>query len=437
MGRSRIPVAVAPCSGRCGTPVTPRTSSVARSATSLLGRPAADWDLASDARPDRLLELFPGAVYENRFGTVGVRRDGRGLRDHHLPAATTTTPTSGDPTGSSSATRSSSTWPAATSPSTPWPGARAAAGEPAPAGGPVRRPGRRRRRGRFGRSASRVAAVRGGRAADGARRPAGGHARVRDRAGDAGRDRGSSRARRGTCRASGSRRSCDKLLGAPTPSVGLRLMRDTGLLAPISPELAAQRGIAAEQGPGRGPLGPHRCGPSTPRRSPGPSFGWPRCSTTSASRRPSPTGHFLGHDTVGARLAGGVPRPAARRRARSASGWSRSSATTCSATKRTGRTPRSAGSSARSAALGTVRSTSCSTCARRTTSGRGLPAGAGRLDELRGADRGGTGRRRRPRPARAGDRRGRPDDRARTVGRGRCSAAFSTSCSSGSSSTPG
>lgn len=36
----------------------------------------ADWDLASDARPERLLELFPGAVYENRFGTVGVRRDG-------------------------------------------------------------------------------------------------------------------------------------------------------------------------------------------------------------------------------------------------------------------------------------------------------------------------------------------------------------------------
>jgi putative nucleotidyltransferase with HDIG domain len=39
------------------------------------GRPAADWDLASDARPDRLVEVFPGSVYENRFGTVAVRRD--------------------------------------------------------------------------------------------------------------------------------------------------------------------------------------------------------------------------------------------------------------------------------------------------------------------------------------------------------------------------
>ena len=39
----------------------------------LLGRPADDWDLASDARPDRLLAIFPGAVYENRFGTVAIR----------------------------------------------------------------------------------------------------------------------------------------------------------------------------------------------------------------------------------------------------------------------------------------------------------------------------------------------------------------------------
>ena len=39
----------------------------------LLGRPAEDWDLATDARPDRVLAVFPGAVYENQFGTVAVR----------------------------------------------------------------------------------------------------------------------------------------------------------------------------------------------------------------------------------------------------------------------------------------------------------------------------------------------------------------------------
>ena len=35
-----------------------------------------------------------------------------------------------------------------------------------------------------------------------------------------------------------------KLLAAPTPSIGLRLLADTGVLAVISPELAAQRGVA-------------------------------------------------------------------------------------------------------------------------------------------------------------------------------------------------
>jgi putative nucleotidyltransferase with HDIG domain len=39
----------------------------------LLGRAAGDWDLATDARPDRLLAIFPGAVYENQFGTVAIR----------------------------------------------------------------------------------------------------------------------------------------------------------------------------------------------------------------------------------------------------------------------------------------------------------------------------------------------------------------------------
>jgi tRNA nucleotidyltransferase (CCA-adding enzyme) len=39
----------------------------------LLGRPAKDWDLATDARPERLLELFADVEYENAFGTVRVR----------------------------------------------------------------------------------------------------------------------------------------------------------------------------------------------------------------------------------------------------------------------------------------------------------------------------------------------------------------------------
>ena len=41
----------------------------------LLGREAKDWDLATAALPERTVELFPGAVYENKFGTVAVRTD--------------------------------------------------------------------------------------------------------------------------------------------------------------------------------------------------------------------------------------------------------------------------------------------------------------------------------------------------------------------------
>ena len=42
----------------------------------LLGRRPADWDLASDALPERVIELFPAAVYENAFGTVAIQHDG-------------------------------------------------------------------------------------------------------------------------------------------------------------------------------------------------------------------------------------------------------------------------------------------------------------------------------------------------------------------------
>ena len=40
----------------------------------LLGREPADWDLTTDAPPERVQALFPGSLYENRFGTVVVER---------------------------------------------------------------------------------------------------------------------------------------------------------------------------------------------------------------------------------------------------------------------------------------------------------------------------------------------------------------------------
>jgi tRNA nucleotidyltransferase/poly(A) polymerase len=54
----------------------------------LLRRPVTDWYVATDARPERLLEIFPAGKYENRFGTVTVPAEGLGLevttfrRDH-------------------------------------------------------------------------------------------------------------------------------------------------------------------------------------------------------------------------------------------------------------------------------------------------------------------------------------------------------------------
>jgi len=42
----------------------------------LLGREAADWDLTTDARPQRIQALFPKSIYQNRFGTVVVRHHG-------------------------------------------------------------------------------------------------------------------------------------------------------------------------------------------------------------------------------------------------------------------------------------------------------------------------------------------------------------------------
>jgi tRNA nucleotidyltransferase (CCA-adding enzyme) len=64
----------------------------------LLGRPATDWDIATDARPEQMLELFPTGHYENRFGTVTIdgveattfRRDHQ-YGDHRRPDSVTFT----------------------------------------------------------------------------------------------------------------------------------------------------------------------------------------------------------------------------------------------------------------------------------------------------------------------------------------------------------
>ncbi len=39
----------------------------------LLGREPKDWDITTNAKPEKIQQLFPDSVYENKFGTVGVK----------------------------------------------------------------------------------------------------------------------------------------------------------------------------------------------------------------------------------------------------------------------------------------------------------------------------------------------------------------------------
>lgn len=60
----------------------------------LLGREPKDWDITTDATPDKILALFPDSFYENDFGTVGVKTvpflsSGNPDRKHDIVEVTT------------------------------------------------------------------------------------------------------------------------------------------------------------------------------------------------------------------------------------------------------------------------------------------------------------------------------------------------------------
>lgn len=216
----------------------------------LLGRPPADWDMATDALPPKIVELFPGAVYENRFGTVAVRGSDRTYevttfrseheyadfrRPHRVEF--------GDDLVADLARRDFTVNAMA------WGRSRVDGRDAAnalidPFGGRADLAARRLRtvgdpEARFREDALRmVRAVRLAATLEfeidpatldaiTANSPLVGHL---------------SGERIGT--------ELGKLLAAPMPSVGLRLAERTGLLAVISPELAAQRGVAQNKYPG-------------------------------------------------------------------------------------------------------------------------------------------------------------------------------------------
>jgi tRNA nucleotidyltransferase (CCA-adding enzyme) len=275
----------------------------------LLGREPDDWDMATDARPERLLELFPGAVYENRFGTVAVRADGEiheitTFRSDHEYAdfRRPHRVEFGDRVVLDLARRdftiNALAW-GADAPGRTGPGDEHAIPSPAlidPHGGladierrTLRAVGDPRRR--FEEDALRM--VRAVRLATtlGAEIEAGTLAAIRDRAGL-------------VAHLSGERLAAelDKLLGADPPSVGLRLMATTGILDVVAPELAAQRGIDQNKIPGDD-LWDH-----TVRTVDAVAVDRPVVRLAALLHdigKPSTMadGHFLHHDVVGAQLA--------------------------------------------------------------------------------------------------------------------------------------
>jgi tRNA nucleotidyltransferase (CCA-adding enzyme) len=210
----------------------------------LLGRePSEDWDLATSALPEHVLDIFPGeAVYENRFGTVAVRgaeittlRSDHEYADHRRPHHVEFTDSIDLDLARRDFTINAMAWgaPAGSPPTLVDPyagrddlrqGVLRAVGDPDA---------------RFREDALRmVRAVRlaatldfeiepATRAAIAANAPLVAHL-------------------------SGERLAVElsKILAVPRPSVGLRLMAETGVLAQVSPDLAAQRGVPQNKVPG-------------------------------------------------------------------------------------------------------------------------------------------------------------------------------------------
>jgi putative nucleotidyltransferase with HDIG domain len=269
----------------------------------LLGRLATDWDLATDALPERVQALFPGAVYENRFGTVGIRRDGRTYdvttfrtdhdyadfrRPHRIEF--------GESIELDLARRDF------TANAIAWGAERVRAGgspEPRlvdPFGGRPDLLARRLRAvgdpvKRFEEDALRmVRAVRLAAQLE-FEIEAATLAAIRSRA-------------ELVRHLSGERiaSELDKLLAAPRPSIGLRLMADTGLLGWISPELAAQRGLLQNKIPGDD-LWDHTLRSVDAAPADRPIVRLAALLHDIGKPATAADGHFRGHDVAGAELA--------------------------------------------------------------------------------------------------------------------------------------
>lgn len=296
----------------------------------LLGRAASDWDVATDARPGRIQELFPGSRYENRFGTVLVpaadgvvevttfRRDHR-YGDHRRPDDVTFGANLDEDLARRDFTVNALAWGRAGAPAEPGAasdgratgrtGAAGGASTPRPVlidtvggiadlerrvlravGDPVRR---------FDEDALRL--VRAARLAaqlDFDIEPAT-LAAMRD---SASLVRYVSHERLG--------QELRKMLRSRVPSRALRVLGDTGILTAAIPELAAQVGLVQDKAPGMD-CWEHTLATVDAARSLAP--GNDRLALAAlfhdvGKPHTAGNGHFIGHDEVGARMTAAILR---------------------------------------------------------------------------------------------------------------------------------
>lgn len=274
----------------------------------LLDRPAADWDLATAARPEEVLAIFPDATYENQFGTVGVRRrDGvheittfrseHEYADFRRPHRVEFGDRIEDDLARRDFTINALAW----------------GGEPGPEGAPtgvrlvdphggLRDLAARRIRAvgnpldRFGEDALRmVRAVRLAAVLEFEIEP---------------ETLAAIRARADLVRhLSGERVAAEltKLLAARRPSIGLRLLDETGLLERLLPELAAERGVPQAKIPGDD-LWTHTLRTVDAAPAERPIVRLAALLHDVGKPETAADGHFPGHELRGAELAVGILR---------------------------------------------------------------------------------------------------------------------------------
>jgi tRNA nucleotidyltransferase (CCA-adding enzyme) len=265
----------------------------------LLGRPANDWDLATDARPDRIQQVFPGSVYENAFGTVAVRhadelyeittfRTDHDYTDFRRPHRVEFGDSIEVDLARRDFTANAMAWGG---------GAGAEPGLVDPHGGRADIATRTLRavgdpKARFEEDALRmVRAVRLAASLEFTVEPE----TLTGIAANADLVRYLSGERIAT--------ELSKLLAAPRPSVGLRLLADTGLLDRISAELARQRGLPQNKFPEED-LWDHTVRAVDATRADRPVVRLATLLHDIGKPATFSDGHFLGHDVVGAELAG-------------------------------------------------------------------------------------------------------------------------------------